>query len=253
MVTIQYVSDLHLEMDDTDDVIRTIQKIAPYLVLAGDIGDPSTKRYMEFIRHCSEMGYERVFVIAGNHEYYGHSVTDTEIILRDVCAAFDNVTYLQNDCHETDDMVIFGGTMWTYVEDPKDYWIVSNCVRDYSRIQSFNVGESNRLHVEFCKRLKDAVDAYICDFRPFLVISHHLPWTKLIDKKYGNCISNAAFACDVDIAFSQRINGWIAGHTHTSICTGKFRVNPIGYPGENENASANVIASFTVGTTENLA
>jgi len=55
MDLIQVCSDIHFERGDLtkDDFKNIIQKNAEILVLAGDIGDPFTDIYLEFINYCS--------------------------------------------------------------------------------------------------------------------------------------------------------------------------------------------------------
>lgn len=68
--TLQYASDLHLEMLKTipDNLIVPS---APYLALLGDIASPFKPHYYNFLAQMSQQ-FRMVFIIAGNHEYYGH-------------------------------------------------------------------------------------------------------------------------------------------------------------------------------------
>lgn len=72
-LSIQYISDIHLEFYKQDETFN----ITPYsynLALCGDIGYPDTENYINFIKHCSEK-FKNVFVIFGNHEYYNRRNT----------------------------------------------------------------------------------------------------------------------------------------------------------------------------------
>jgi hypothetical protein len=69
---IQYVSDIHLEFHDKMNTgslqpLLFVKPVAPYLVLAGDIGVPDLKGYSVFLQWCSE-NWNAVFLVAGNHE-----------------------------------------------------------------------------------------------------------------------------------------------------------------------------------------
>jgi len=66
MYRFQYVSDLHLEF--RKKVLR-IPPVAPFLLLAGDIGYPCRSLYREFLRYAAH-DFEKVFLVAGNHEFY---------------------------------------------------------------------------------------------------------------------------------------------------------------------------------------
>lgn len=74
------MSDLHLEGGTAESANSYEQfKIppkAPYLILAGDIGYFKHKdRYLAFLRRQCEC-FVRVFLIPGNHEFYGMSRVD---------------------------------------------------------------------------------------------------------------------------------------------------------------------------------
>ena len=54
LIKIQYMSDLHLEIYPGFRILPE-QITAEYLVLAGDIGDPSSSEYIEFITDVYEI------------------------------------------------------------------------------------------------------------------------------------------------------------------------------------------------------
>ena len=51
--------------------------MAPYLALCGDIGNPATDAYARILNEQAER-FEKIFVIAGNHECYGRTVPEAE-------------------------------------------------------------------------------------------------------------------------------------------------------------------------------
>lgn len=67
------MSDIHIELSKTPD--KYINRFIPsqssddVLILAGDIGNPTSKIYKLFLTEISKY-YAKVFIIAGNHEYY---------------------------------------------------------------------------------------------------------------------------------------------------------------------------------------
>lgn len=237
MVLLQYASDLHLEFGENYALIDTMKSVAPFLALAGDIGDPFSKEYSEFIAKCSRLGFKHVFVVSGNHEYYHTtSMNDTDERIRNVCAQFGNVSYLQNETHEEPDFIVFGSTLWTHYDTDdvaSNWWQIMTSVSDFSRIPCFTLQESNRLHHRARTALRDCIEVYRDDPRPIVAVTHHLPCKQLIHEKYKDCPVNGAFACDVPEAASDRIAVWVCGHSHSPIDLGKFKSNPIGYPGEN--------------------
>jgi predicted phosphodiesterase len=70
----QYLSDIHTEQYKSNHKklkkIETFIKLsAPYLLLAGDVDDPFSNLYKEFLSYLSSL-FEYIFIIVGNHEYY---------------------------------------------------------------------------------------------------------------------------------------------------------------------------------------
>ena len=74
---LQVCSDVHLERGDITkhDFPTIIQPCAEILALAGDIGDPFSTIFEEFIHYCSQR-FQYVLFVSGNHEYYQHDIPD---------------------------------------------------------------------------------------------------------------------------------------------------------------------------------
>ena len=232
----QYISDLHLEVWHK---IPNIERSAPYLVLAGDIGDPSSKIYKMFIEYVSSI-FDHVFLIAGNHEYYNYECSDNLEYLKDVddlirsnVSTYSNVHFLQNEIyHLTDDIIIFGSTYWTHIEDDqKD--LVRNKMHDYEYMNNFTTEKCNQLHDLAIKKLEQYYLEYTN--KRWLLVFHHLPKLELVLPKYKNInyISGFASTNYPKILDDNNVLAIIYGHTHTPSIQGKYYTNPIGYPSEN--------------------
>ena len=65
---VQIVSDIHLELDDTN---FELEPISDYLFLAGDIGILHIEKYKQFLKYVSN-NWKLIFYVLGNHEYYNH-------------------------------------------------------------------------------------------------------------------------------------------------------------------------------------
>lgn len=103
----QYISDAHLE--NCRDYPRLTQT-ARYLFLVGDIGHISSSVWQEFIRYLHEqtqqqqgssdsqnvMGWNRIFYVLGNHEYYSNSKTMSVLkkAYQDFLSEFPGLLYL---------------------------------------------------------------------------------------------------------------------------------------------------------------
>ena len=242
-IKFQYVSDIHTEVYASYlrkvDVLP-IERHAPYLVLAGDIGHPHTEAYRRFLERCSAL-FERVFVVAGNHEYYQTKRRDNpmevvDVMARAVCGRFPNVVFLQNEVWHFPDfpLTVFGGTFWTAVV-PEEQALVESIVGDYKHIPDFTPAKSVELHRAAMEALEDALNTH--RDRSFAIVSHHLPRKDLVHAQYADSGVNSAYASDVPAAIGEhpRILAWFYGHTHTPTERGIFHANPIGYPNENRN------------------
>lgn len=237
----QYISDLHFEFGK----FMNIEKYADSIIIAGDIGDPTQKYYYGFFKYLSEK-FERIFFVAGNHEYYSkkrRSMQETETMLQEIASNFTNVFYLQNDVyHFTDsDISIFGSTMWTQIKNNEISEVVTS-ISDYNLIDDFTVGTCNQLHNEAKNKLEDVVNKN--PERKWIVITHHMPQTRLIHPKYQKIKINSAFASDIPFLDNDNIHHVIYGHTHTPMISGKYYCNPFGYPNENPKINFNTTFEF---------
>lgn len=110
---IQIASDLHIEncIHDKNNIKQLFNTIihpsAPTLALLGDIGvvgDNSIngyQAYKDFLLEASDR-FERVIVIAGNHEYYSTedlkiSYSTIEELINNICASRRNLYFLQRN------------------------------------------------------------------------------------------------------------------------------------------------------------
>jgi hypothetical protein len=246
MLTIQYISDIHLEFLHIEEIkskARKIIPICPILILAGDIGNPFQKGYKLFIEEMNNK-FEKVFIISGNHEYYGgKSMEETEIQIKDIIKDYKNVSYLQNSYEDYNGIRYIGTTLWSNITDP------NYKINDVYSIKEMDIDLYNNLHkqsVEFLTKTLSQSKEYNC-----ILITHHLPSYKLIDKIFMDqkvSMYNQWFAScldDIMIQYSSNIKGWFYGHTHLPNITNLYGVdtycNPVGYKGENSKPDYNKI------------
>lgn len=258
-IDFQYFSDvLHTELIDYENplfssyLLKTNAK-APYLILAGDIGQPYSPKYHDFLSTLSWC-FKRIFIIAGNHEYYKTkeaeeaiggcvkgvdwlNAIDTKI--KEVTSVFPNVTFLQNssfDIPETD-ITVHGGTFWTHIL-PIEEVTISTFVKDYKEsIPGLTIDLGRSLHQVAVNSLDETIKKARAANRRLVVISHHLPLYDLIDQKYkslpAHVSMNSAYVTNILSALDPVIVAWVSGNTfHEPIEKDHFYVNPIGYPGK---------------------
>lgn len=252
---IQYLSDIHLELDPRDKFESLLIPSAPYLALCGDIGNPFEEIYTSFLQWCSER-FEQVFIIAGNHEFYStrkkRLTIDliTEQIIT-VCNSIAKITFLNNDkiYIPTENTYILGTTLWSNTTD--------DTLRDTSRIyqdwstdleqhfpdyergkaQNLQCSDFRKLHANSTKWLADSLST-INDCK-VLVLSHHLPSLQLINPRYKG-YDSSGFASNLEYLF-PKVNGWLCGHSHNCITltigSTQLGMNCVGYFGENTRFS----------------
>lgn len=247
MPSFQYISDIHLEFRETPPVLTPL---ADVLLLGGDIGNPTQPIYREFLRTVSRQ-FKQVFLIAGNHEYYGPRYMNETLYLLDLmCEEFPNVIFLHDAAHQVldTDVWIFGTTLWSDIPtDPAITAQVRSTMADYRRIPHFTPAISSELYanaIDHFKEIRGANGDGEETKKRWLVLCHHLPSMHLIDPKYAVYSAlNHAFASNAT-ELTESAVAVVYGHTHTPYRSGKFYCNPLGYPGENPMTNPN--ASFSL-------
>jgi predicted MPP superfamily phosphohydrolase len=257
MLSIRYLSDLHLEFIRPHKINKFIELIRPaapdqICVLAGDIGNPFSSNYDALMKHMDK-SFRRTFVVAGNHEYYNKkkSMRETREHMKSYFAQYDNISFLDNSSEVYDGRLFVGTTLWSKITPSRGG---VNPINDILCIPDFDSRAYNRYHA--CSRLflektvetspSIASEPQI----PVVVITHHVPSFDFMAEKYRTCLSNEWFYCDMnDFIYRNRgrICAWFYGHTHTaSVCNlhgVPFYCNPIGYIGENPGADFSATAA----------
>ena len=273
-VRFQYFSDVHAEFRATDRkfiaslderIVVGPRGAAPScLLLAGDIGWPRHLVYREFLARVAAR-FDHVFLVAGNHEYYqagcggdnrprktmmpaDRVMTMIENEIRAVTHKLASVVFLK-DAHfdiPGTDVAVYGTTMWSDVAIADERYVEEH-IGDYACIPGFTVGYGRRLFAESRTKLGAFLDACERDGKRAVVLTHHLPSYDLISAKYANERGNSAFASDLrDLADRPCVAAWVAGHTHAPCERGKFHVNPIGYPSEEQHRKPDFSKAFTL-------
>ena len=233
---LQILSDVHLEFD-RDGFDFPIK--APYLALLGDIGDPSTETYRNFLLKQSKR-YEKVFVIAGNHENYYQTPAEANRLIADICKTIpDKLIHLDKTRFDlTDNIVILGCTLWSNVFRHQKL-AAERSVADYSLIRDWTVDKTNEAHSDHVQWLSYAIAEAEKDGKLVIVLTHHAPTFKGTSApKYENSLITSVFATDLEYMFKSPIVVWSYGHTHYSndVLINNVRIcsNQLGYPDEED-------------------
>lgn len=214
------------------------------LILAGDIGVLCSPRtYAGFYGKCSKQ-FKNIFVVEGNHCFYNGNIDTLSIQSMIDAYQMPNV-FTDKLIFDDEKIAIIGKTLWTDFNngDPLSMFYAQKGMNDFRCITiddgktSFLPPDALKLHYEQKKYIFDNVKYYTELGYKVIVVTHHQPSSKAIDKLYQGSPLNGAFYSELDEEIKQhKIEYWIAGHTHTSI---KYEIgdtkcitNVLGYPFE---------------------
>lgn len=194
------------------------------LILAGDIGYPTEKKYWNFLKSCSDE-FKNVIYTTGNHEYWKFgktSIFDIDKQMQNMANKnkMHNLHYLNMHEININQIRYLGATLWSNRKvSLKSMHSTSHDIRN-----------SHKVHVDWLQNKLN-----IDKTTHTLVITHHMPSLKLIAPKYKNC-ENSGFATDLEHLIQPNLKMWVCGHTHTGVdimingC--RFLINPLGRPDE---------------------
>lgn len=195
-VTFQVISDTHLEFNAK---IPEFPVTARFLLLCGDIGVPG-KRYYAFLRAQSER-YERVFVVYGNHEYYGGAARATD--------GPANVFFLDRAAADAGGVTVLGATLWSAVTDAVFARLADKCIQmDGAALTAAKVREIHERDVAWLRAAIAAAPG------PVVVVTHHAPLMAANGEKYANSPFKSAFATELQDLFAPKVRAWCFGHIH---------------------------------------
>jgi predicted phosphohydrolase len=235
-MTIQYCSDLHLELSENKKWLKAnpLVPAADILVLAGDI-IPFTA-----IEQCADFfsflgdHFKSTYWLPGNHEYYGGDITQRSGSFRE--AIRSNVFLLNNQVEQIDDVTLIFSTLWSHIS-PATEWTIARSVSDYRAIiqdgELFRPLDSNYLHLQCREFIERAVTAATTAI--IVVATHHVPTFMHYPKQYKGSVINEAFATELyDYIEQSPITAWIYGHHHSNspeflIGNTRMLTNQLGY------------------------
>lgn len=246
---IKLLSDIHLEFYKEDEIPSASSFLnsdrSDFLCLCGDLGDPFSERYRAFLTQCAKMqSYKHIFVIAGNHEFYGHTEMENVVKhMHELCNELGptKVTFLEKegfDIPETDIRVV-GSTLWSEIESEQASDI--RCfIADYRRIPAWTMHSNDTVHKESLAFIHNELKSAKLSGKRLIVMSHHAPLLVCGKPEHQGSQLSSAFKNDLYELINQnteQIAAWFYGHDHHSAClrVGNTTVASFqkGYPGEN--------------------
>lgn len=246
-LVIDYISDLHLgfylpynqntkfNKNDIKYFVNTVIKPkikGEVLVIAGDICE-DIDVLIEFLNKCSNY-YERIFFVAGNHEYY----LTTQEMLDDFDGLSENKIRKINKTFNNNEKIIFldrfngglydykgftiaGDTLW-YLPIGLEGWFFYMTMSNDSRLITDLFPSKERImnyHLE-------SVEWYDSIPKVDLLITHVPP----IHNPHSLYDVNSCYLCSLQ---ELKTKTWIYGHDHVEAdfkkCGTRFLSNPWGY------------------------
>jgi predicted phosphohydrolase len=254
-ITIQVISDIHLEYYNSYPKIKPLAK---YLFLAGDIGTIKNNydlKMKNFLSYCSK-NWEKTFYVLGNHEFYQTeefadkkiSFEELEEKYKQICSELPNVYLLDNSFQEIEPGInVYGTTLWTANYGCKTK--IEDELNDFNMIaiKPQNNSKYNILLTKEYVNLKskiqlDELEKYLNDTTLKSIILTHFPpirngSSNSIYSSQPEYLANYFSWNDIYSKLNMtNVVGWISGHTHWSydinIGGMRFISNQIGYKNE---------------------
>ena len=241
------ISDLHLEFDAPLFESGSLKiPNADICVVAGDImnGCGNSIRWLDKM----VAPVMPVIFVAGNHEFYGHSIFEGLEWARIHAAECPTVHFLENDVAIIDGVRFLGCTLWTdFALDGDVRWGAANFegrLNDARQIawrmlparEAFTANRALELHHRSRAFLQRELAK---DFGgPTVMVTHHAPHQRSVHRRWKGSSLNPSFASDLsDLIAAGEPELWVHGHVHESFDyrIGNTRVicNPKGYTNEN--------------------
>jgi Icc-related predicted phosphoesterase len=230
-ISFDYVSDVHVDCYQKNELYPIVNKTSNYLLVAGDIGVADHPNVDKFLSHISFL-YNLVFIVPGNHEYdlglqwKNEQVNKYTPILQNICNKYENIWLLNgNVSYMIEGVPIIGTTLWT----------------DSQFYKSIDHNNEHKKQVEWLSK-------EISKNKNIIVITHHLPSKQLMDKKYLTHPTLPGYYTDLEYLIKPPVKAWICGHSHSrlnKIINGVYcGVNAIGL-----NYSEIMIDTFEIETS----
>ena len=234
------MSDVHLEMHPFE---VTKADGVDALILAGDIGLPSEDHYAAFLKKARSL-FDRVIVVAGNHEYYRSGIAETDETIRRICDGVGGggIHFLQNQSVDLDgDVRVVGTTLWSEIKHHQRADIAC-FMADFRLISDWDISRNNWEHSKAVEFLQHEISRAERDGKRLVVVTHHAPYEIGTSRpEHDRSPLTSAFCTDLSRLFGGCVAAWAFGHTHhcsdQRVRGTRLVSNQRGYPREGtENA-----------------
>lgn len=230
---LQILSDLHLEVGQQYaewSSTLTFPVAAPFLILGGDIGRLiDYDGYLTFLS-AQAARYDKVFLVLGNHEFYGLDHASGLAKARQLCnePSLGGKVVLMDRIRWDDkatDVTLLGCTLWSSIPGHAS-GVVQSKVSDFKKINGWTTERHNEVHTkEFCwlqNQVAEINNAPGVRKRTIVVLTHHAPCLEGSSRPehaanpWASAFATDLIASDLSAARKQwpNVKAWVFGHTH---------------------------------------
>lgn len=225
MVTVQILSDLHLESPRSYDLFK-IEVEAPYLALLGDIGNIEKHKSdcLGFLKKLLKE-FSAVLFVPGNHEAYHSSWPATLAILREFeqdvrqdPSLSGKFILLDRNTYQVPNtsVAIVGCSLFSEVP-PENAMDVEMGLNDFFQTHGWEVSAHNEAHKRDLAWLNAEVNKL--QVETIMIVSHWSPSrdARASQPQHAGSKITAAFSTDLskEPCFSSaKVKVWAFGHTH---------------------------------------
>lgn len=223
VVTIYYLSDLHLEYikpniskSELVSILPTGDTSSDLLILAGDIGSPFGFNLKPFLT-LAKARFAEVIYVPGNHEFWNIYVKPsvTDICLRELCNLLGVIYLNRNSAVVNDRIHIMGTTLWSDIPPDMDD-VMSDYLYDNRKIKDWSPSRAREEFFTNYRWLEETLSTIPSD-RTIIVVTHHAPLLEGTAKSiYQGDPKNCGYSSDCS-KLVDRADYWIFGHTHYSV------------------------------------
>jgi len=222
MPQFQILSDVHIEREYPNMPVITdyITPSCDNVILAGDIGNIYYDEQLYAFLLSAKTHFKTVIYILGNNEFYNKhnfiplSLNAAFARVNAICERL-GIILLQNSCIETDELIIFGSTWWSYAPDTPTKEFSLPIYMTHNRMME--IEDFNMLHLQSKKVLNSVIEQK--GNKKLIVISHYCPTrygTMNINHKRDDSIAFTPyyFSASEKYLSKDKVDTWIFGHTH---------------------------------------
>jgi DNA repair exonuclease SbcCD nuclease subunit len=206
-------------------------------------------RFRNFLKRCS-FQFPHVVYVAGNHEFYHGKWNASLEHLREECAKYPNIYFLERDIKVINDYTFIGATLWTDCNKSdrltiltlngmmNDYRVIRNDEHEYARLHPDSTIQRHHQTMGYLKAvLPDLKDKKV------VFVGHHGPSAMSTHPRYQyETHMNGGYRSELSefILDHPQIKLWTHGHMHDPfdymIGTTRVVCNPRGYSGHDPQA-----------------